>query len=83
MRKGDEIPLIPTHRLNVNMDYHPLSWLTLSLTGSYVGKQWLRGDEANQERPLRGCLETKPLYEKRLCHIQGKAKNGLTGQSVS
>jgi len=28
---------------------------------------------------LRGCLETKPLYEKRLCHIQGKAKNGLTG----
>ncbi len=28
---------------------------------------------------FRGCLETKPLYEKRLCHIQGKAKNGLTG----
>jgi 5-methylthioadenosine/S-adenosylhomocysteine deaminase len=28
---------------------------------------------------LRGCLETKPLYEKRLCHIHGKAKNGLTG----
>jgi outer membrane receptor protein involved in Fe transport len=24
----------------------------LSLTGSYVGTQWLRGDEANQERPL-------------------------------
>src|SRR6266700_2333892 len=34
-------------------------------------------------RAVRGCLETKPLYEKRLCHIQGKAKNGLTGQSVS
>ena len=32
---------------------------------------------------LRGCLETKPLYEKMLCHIQDKAKNGLTGQSVS
>jgi hypothetical protein len=32
---------------------------------------------------LRGCLETKPLCEKRLCHIQGKAKNGLTGYSVS
>jgi hypothetical protein len=28
---------------------------------------------------LRGCLETKPLYEKELCHIQGKAKNRLTG----
>jgi len=34
-------------------------------------------------RAPRGCLETKPLYEKRLCHIQGKAKNGLTGYSVS
>ena len=52
VRKGDEIPLIPTHRLNINLDYHPLSWLTVSLTGSYVGQQWLRGDEANQERPL-------------------------------
>jgi outer membrane receptor protein involved in Fe transport len=52
VRKGDEIPLIPTHRLNVSIDYHPMSWLTLSLTGSYVGQQWLRGDEANQERPL-------------------------------
>jgi hypothetical protein len=33
--------------------------------------------------PLRGCLETKPLYEKKLCHVQGKDKNRLTGQSVS
>jgi hypothetical protein len=28
---------------------------------------------------LRGCLETKSLYEKKLCHIQGKAQNRLTG----
>jgi len=28
---------------------------------------------------VRGCLERKPLYEKRLCHLQGKAKNELTG----
>jgi outer membrane receptor protein involved in Fe transport len=52
VRKGDELPLIPKHRLNVGVDYHPRRWLTLSLTGSYVGTQWLRGDEANQERPL-------------------------------
>jgi outer membrane receptor protein involved in Fe transport len=52
VRKRDEIPLIPTHRLNVSTAYHPTSWLTLSLTGSYVGRQRLRGDEANQERPL-------------------------------
>ena len=52
VRKGDEIPLIPAHRLNVSLDHHPLSWLTVSLAGSYVGKQWPRGDEANQERSL-------------------------------
>ena len=38
VRKGDEIPLIPLHRLNISLDYHPMPWLTLSLTGSYVGK---------------------------------------------
>src|SRR5882672_7241889 len=27
---------------------------------------------------LRGCLETKPLSEKILGHMRGKAKNGLT-----
>lgn len=53
VRKGDEIPLLPKHRLNVGVDYHLISWLTLSLAGSYVGQQWLRGDEANQELPLR------------------------------
>src|SRR2546426_399180 len=28
---------------------------------------------------VRGCLETKPLYEKTLGHMRGEAKNGLTG----
>jgi hypothetical protein len=32
---------------------------------------------------LRGCLETKPLYEKTSGHMRGKAKNGLAGQSTS
>jgi outer membrane receptor protein involved in Fe transport len=53
VRKGNEFPLIPKHRLNVGVDYHLRSWLTLSLTGSYVGTQRLRGDEAHQEPPLR------------------------------
>jgi hypothetical protein len=29
--------------------------------------------------PLRVSLETKPLEEKTLGHLHGKAKNGLTG----
>src|SRR5215831_4460103 len=32
---------------------------------------------------VRGCLETKPLKQNTLSHMQGKAKNGLTGQAAS
>jgi hypothetical protein len=64
---------------------------TLSHFGAEDVRQVLMGLLTDRHAPvrqaalegLRGCLETKPLYEKRLCHIQGKAKNGLTGYSVS
>src|SRR5262249_27742277 len=54
VRRGDDIPLIPKHRVNAGLDYHVLPWLTLSLTGAYVGEQRLRGDEENVEAPLKG-----------------------------
>jgi iron complex outermembrane receptor protein len=53
VRKGNDLPLIPNHRLNAGLDYHPLSWLTLSLTGAFVGEQRFRGDEANVADPLK------------------------------
>jgi outer membrane receptor protein involved in Fe transport len=52
VRPGNDIPLIPNHRLNLGVDYHLTPWLTLFLTGSVVGEQRLRGDEANEEQPL-------------------------------
>jgi iron complex outermembrane recepter protein len=52
VRKGSHLPLIPRHRVNVGLDTHLTDWLTLSLSGAYVGRQWLRGDEANADRPL-------------------------------
>jgi outer membrane receptor protein involved in Fe transport len=52
VRKGSELPLVPRHRLNAGVDAHVTDWLTLSLSGAYVGRQWLRGDEANAERQL-------------------------------
>jgi outer membrane receptor protein involved in Fe transport len=52
VRKGSQLPLIPRHRINAGVDTHVTGWLTLSLNGSYVGRQWLRGDEANAERQL-------------------------------
>ena len=52
VRAGDDLPLVPRHRLNASLDYRPTSWLTLWIGGAYVGTQWLRGDEANDEQKL-------------------------------
>ncbi len=49
---GARLPLVPEHRLNIGVAYHPRPWVTLSTEARYVGAQFLRGDEANQERPL-------------------------------
>jgi iron complex outermembrane recepter protein len=52
VRAGNDLPLVPRHRLNAGVDYRPWPWLTLSLTGAYVGEQRFRGDEANAAAPL-------------------------------
>lgn len=52
VRQSSDLPLVPRHRLNAGVDYHITPWLTLWLSGAYVGAQRLRGDEANMERPL-------------------------------
>jgi len=49
---GSTFPLVPKHRVNVGLTYHPWPWLTLSLGAAYVSSQFLRGDEANQQAPL-------------------------------
>ncbi len=52
VRRGNELPLIPRHRVNAGLDYHVTDWLTLWLGGAYVGTQRFRGDEANVAAPL-------------------------------
>ena len=52
VRAGSDIPLIPRQRLNAGVDHHLTSWLTLWMTGTYVGSQRLRGDEENVEPTL-------------------------------
>jgi iron complex outermembrane receptor protein len=49
---GDSLALVPPHRINIGVAYHPWTWLTLSLDARYVASQFLRGDEVNQQRPL-------------------------------
>src|SRR5256885_1259897 len=52
VRVGSDIPLIPRHRLNLGVDHHLTPWLTLWVSGAWVGPQRLRGDEENVEPTL-------------------------------
>ncbi len=49
---GDRLPLVPNHRLNAGVHFSPVGWATLSLTGTYVGDQFFRGDEHNTQPRL-------------------------------
>jgi outer membrane receptor protein involved in Fe transport len=51
---GDEIPLVPAHQVKAGAMVKLTSWLDGGLDGRYTGRQWLRGDEANQTRQLDG-----------------------------
>jgi len=52
VRKGSNLSLVPRQRVNAGVDVRLTDWLTFALSGAYVGRQWLRGDEANVERQL-------------------------------
>jgi iron complex outermembrane receptor protein len=52
VRPGDSLALVPRHRINAGVAYHPWRWATLSLDVRYVSSQFLRGDEVNRQRPL-------------------------------
>lgn len=52
VRKGDEIPLTPNHRINAGLRYRLLKWFTLSVGMTYVGDQFFRGDDVNTQPKL-------------------------------
>lgn len=52
VQAGDDIPMTPSHRVNAGLRYHLYRWLSVSLDLSYVGDQFLRGDEANTQPKL-------------------------------
>src|SRR5205823_4849842 len=55
---GDTLPMVPGHRVNAGLVVPMLSGtgarpsLYATLDARYVGRQWLRGDEANATRRL-------------------------------
>jgi len=54
VRPGARIPLVPEHQLKGGALVKFSRWLGLGLDGRYTGRQWLRGDEANETRQLGG-----------------------------
>jgi outer membrane receptor protein involved in Fe transport len=52
VRKGDELPLVPRHRVGVGVNTYPIEGLTVSLFGNYVGAQFMQSDEPNQAKKV-------------------------------
>ena len=47
VQRGDQLPLVPNHVLNLEGRVRPFAWLTLSAGALFVSSQAFRGDEAN------------------------------------
>ena len=52
VKKGDELPLVPRHRVGVGINTYPIEGLTVSLFGNYVGSQFMQSDEPNQAKKI-------------------------------
>lgn len=51
---GDRLPLVPAHQVRFGAALALGSGLEAGVDARYTGKQWLRGDEANETRTLDG-----------------------------
>jgi iron complex outermembrane receptor protein len=51
---GDRLPLVPAHQVKAGGLVRLPAGVDLGLDLRYTGSQWLRGDEANETRPLGG-----------------------------
>jgi len=49
---GSTMPLVPKHRINLGLAWHPWPWATVSAGAVYVSSQFLRGDPGDTQAPL-------------------------------
>jgi len=84
VKKGDELPLVPRHRVGTGINVRPMEGLTVSLFGTYVGKQFQLRDEPNQAKKLADyfVLNSRIAYRWRqwTAHV---AFNNLTNRKYS
>lgn len=52
VQPGDNLPLVPHHRINGGVEFSLMPRWRLHFDGAYVGSQYLRGDEANERKRL-------------------------------
>jgi iron complex outermembrane recepter protein len=58
VRPGDRLPLVPDHQVKAGALARLASGIQLGLDGRFIGRQWLRGDEANETTPLESYFVT-------------------------
>ena len=82
--KGDELPLVPRHRVSPGVNVHPVEGLTLSLFGTYVSSQFLLGDEPNHGKKLADyfVLNSRIAYEQKYWTAQ-LMLNNMTDRKYS
>jgi outer membrane receptor protein involved in Fe transport len=54
VEEDDRLPLVPDHQVKFGGLLELKSGLQFGIDGRYTGKQWFRGDEANETVPLDG-----------------------------
>ncbi len=82
--KGDEVPLVPRHRVATGINFRPVEGLTLSLLGTYVSSQFLLRDEPNQGKKLADyfVLNSRMAYEQKFWTAQ-LLLNNMTDRKYS
>ncbi|HVO91965.1 MAG TPA: TonB-dependent receptor [Terriglobales bacterium] len=84
VRKGDELPAVPRHRVGVGVNVRPLEGWILSLLGSYVSGQYQLRDEPNQAKQVADhfVLNSRVAYQWRqwTAHV---TLNNLTNRKYS
>lgn len=78
VKKGDEFPQVPNHRLSAGVNYHPSREWTLSLNALYVGTQFLFGDESNAEAKLSDYL----VFNTKITYQRGNLTAFLMGNNI-
>lgn len=63
VRPGDRLPLVPAHQVRLGFAVVLGHGLDAGIDVRYTGRQWLRGDEANETTPLEGYIATNLRLE--------------------